>query len=131
VSIEAEEEVVVLYTLHKARGVAPRRSAVEYIIENDFLKAEEGVASVRATMSHLNPIRDSLVRKKHVQTEKSQPHYWYLTDAGRERLFRIARNVFEKTDADRFDQFSETFLRQLRELGRHLSGKNWKTETTE
>jgi restriction endonuclease Mrr len=123
--VDREEEVIILYALHRCGGKGSKARIIHFITENDLLKPREGDTELRQTRetkieNDLAWARENLKEKRQLSMPKHG--VWQITDLGRERLFRVAGTIHsKKPDADWFHRYNERFITEMSELGRKLS----------
>ena len=125
--ITREEEIAVLYALHCCGGKATKSRVVEFIIRNELLQPRAGdddvVSSGESRIANrIAWSRENLKEKK--QLAMPEIGTWQITDAGRERLFRLAARLFDDPEGSvqllddlMWDRFTPSFLDKLRKVG--------------
>ncbi|MGD0538184.1 MAG: winged helix-turn-helix domain-containing protein [Verrucomicrobiota bacterium] len=130
--IDLEEQIVILYALHGGGGKGRKGRIMQFIIQNGLMKPREGDAEHRQTNE--TKLENDVAWAREDLKEQgwlSMPRhgFWQITQAGREKLLRVAKAVYEKKldeDGDLlFDRFNAKLLGELRELGqRAADGKS-------
>jgi len=124
-TLDKEDQVVVLYALHRCGGKGSKSRIIYYIIENRLLKPREGDANIRQTRetrveNDLAWARENLKERKYLTMPKHG--VWQITDSGREALFSVARAIHaQKAGGDWFERCSDKFIAEMTDLGRKLS----------
>jgi hypothetical protein len=121
--VDLEEQLVILYALHKCGGNGRKGQIIRYIIRNELMKPRPGDTEHRQTGE--TKLENDLAFARRDLKEKgwlSMPDrgFWQITQAGREKLFRVAKAIYENKLDERldfaFDRFSTKLLGELREL---------------
>lgn len=127
--VTAEEEVIVLYAVYCLGGAPTKAVATEFILSRDFLQPLPGDHEIVATgetriANRIAWAREDLTRKNPVQLSMPHRGIWQITQAGQDRLFRIAKqsHLDENDGLSTFDdiiwdRFTGTFMKGLRGLG--------------
>lgn len=130
-----ELQVVILYTLYKKAGKASDERTISFIKDGGFLKEGERDNIIVTTGEDWisNRIRYEVATLKELgQIEKrtiGEKGVWRLSDAGRDRVNRAAKYLFNKEIKDSLDsltmdyiweRFTPKFLELMRELGAKL-----------
>jgi len=124
-NIDRQEEVVILFELNNHGGRMSKARAIATVIASGFLKPLPGDTVIRqsretAIENDLAWARENLKEKR--QLTMPERGIWQITQAGRDRLFRIAKVAHErKAKAESFARYSQSFLDALEALGKHLS----------
>ena len=125
--ITREEEIAVLYALHCCGGKATKSRVVEFIIRNELLQPraidDDVVSSGESRIANrIAWSRENLKEKK--QLTMPEIGAWQITDAGRERLFRLAARLFDDSEGSVqllddliWDRLTPSFLEKLRKVG--------------
>ena len=130
-AITAEEEVVLLYALHRCGGNPTKSRATNYILTNNLLTPRPNDEQLVATGETRIINRIAQVRRNlRASNEVGMPHYgtWQLTDKGKRRLFLAARMLYaQQRDGLGFideltsSRYSADAFQHLRALGAELS----------
>jgi restriction endonuclease Mrr len=133
--IDREEQIVILYALHRCGGKGRKSRIIGFILRNDLMKRREDDLERRQTNE--TKLENDLAWAREDLKEQgclSMPQYgfWQITQAGREKLLRFARAVYEKKldelddlSALLFDRLNTKLLAELRQLGQKaVDGKN-------
>jgi hypothetical protein len=124
-TLDKEDQVVVLYALHQCGGKGSKSRIIYYILQNGLLKPREGDTDIRQTSetrleNDLAWARESLKRKQYLTMPKHG--VWQITDLGREAMFKVAKTIYEKKpDENWFERCNEKFIIEMSELGKQLS----------
>ena len=121
---DKQEEVVILFELFSRGGKASKARVTANIIYNGYLKPRPHDHVTRqgreTTLENdLAWARENLKEKG----ELAMPEWgvWQMTEKGKERLFRVARVIYEKQpDATWFERYSQKFLDCVSALGKRL-----------
>src|SRR5580700_2244628 len=102
-TLDKEDQVAVLYALHRCGSKGRKSRIISYIIQKEFLKQRDGDTDIRQTgetriENDLAWARADLKKKKFL----SMPEHgvWQITDFGREKLFGVAKAVYEDNAED-------------------------------
>jgi restriction endonuclease Mrr len=123
--LDREEEIIILYALHRCGGKGSKARIIHFITENGLLKPREGDTELRQTRetrieNDLAWSRANLKEKRQLSMPKNG--VWQIADLGRQRLFRVAGNIHaKKPDPDWFHRYNEKFIAEMAELGGELS----------
>jgi restriction endonuclease Mrr len=110
---------------------ATKSRAVDFILRNQLLQPRDGDDDI--VSSNESRIANRIAWSRENLKEKGQlsmPQIgtWQITQAGRERLFRLATRLYEDTAKELrlfddlvFDRFTSGFLERLRALGVKLA----------
>jgi hypothetical protein len=124
-TLDKEDQVVVLYALHRCGGKGSKSRIIFYISENGLLKPREGDTDMRQTRetrveNDLAWARENLKEKKYLMMPKHG--VWQITNSGRKALFGVARAIYgEKAGRDWFERCSDKFIAEMTDLGKKLS----------
>ncbi len=135
VMINLEEQIIILYALHRCGGKGRKARIIHYITENKLLKPREGDTDMRQKRetkleNDLAWAREDL--KERGWLSMPQHGFWQITESGRHELFQVARavskNVLSEGNFRRyytsslseeyFHRFNEKLIHELRELAR-------------
>ena len=123
--VDLEEQIVVLYALHRCGGKGRKGRIIQFIIQNGLMKPRAGDNEHRETgetslENDLAWARADLKRQGWLSMP--QHGFWQLTQAGREKLLRVAKALSDKNPDQLleflFDRLDAKLLEDLRELGR-------------
>jgi len=123
-TLDKEDQVAVLYALHRCGGKGSKSRIIFYITENALLRKRLEDADIRQNRetrleNDLAWARENLKEKKYLIMPKHG--VWQITDLGCEKLFDVAKAIYTKNpDENWFDRFNKKFITELSELGRML-----------
>jgi hypothetical protein len=126
-SLDREEQAVILYALHRCGGKGRKARIIHYIMTEGLLKTREGDTQLRETSE--TKLENDLAWARQDLKDKGflampENGVWQLTNIGRDKLFKIALAVHEKSpDVNWFQRYSEKFLAQMSALGEHLQSQ--------
>jgi hypothetical protein len=122
--VDLEEQIVILYALHRCGGKGKKGQLIRFIIRNDLMKPRPGDTDHRQTGE--TKLENDLAFAREDLKEQGwllMPEHgvWQITQAGREKLLRVAKAVYEKKLDElpdvAFDRLNTKLLGELRELG--------------
>jgi hypothetical protein len=123
-TLNKEDQVVVLYALYRCGGKGRKSCIIYYIIENNLLRPRKGDNALRqnsetALENDLAWAREDLKRRKYLTMPEHG--FWEITDSGREALFRIAKTIYEKNPNENwFERCNDIFIAEMSGLGKKL-----------
>ena len=123
-TLNKEDQVVVLYALYRCGGKGRKSRIIYYIAENNLLRPRQGDKNLRQNSetvleNDLAWAREDLKRRKYL----AMPEHgiWEITEAGREALFRVAKAIYEqKTDGSWFERCNDIFIAEMSGLGKRV-----------
>jgi hypothetical protein len=124
-TLDKEEQVTILYALHRCGGKGSKARIIFYVIQNELLKPREGDTDMRQTRetrveNDLAWARADLKDKKFLTMPKHG--VWQITDLGREKLFGVAKKIYaNKADETWFERCNKKLITEMFELGKTLS----------
>ena len=94
-TLNKEEEVLILYAMHIRGGKGSKGSIIRFIISNNLMQPHADDTEWR---QYETKVENDLAWARQSLKDKGQlsmPEHgtWQITELGRERLFRIARNI--------------------------------------
>jgi hypothetical protein len=128
--IDREEQIVILYALYRCGGKGRKGRIIGFIIQNDLIKLRQDDAERRQTNeskleNDLAWAREDL--KEQGLLSMPQHGFWQITPAGREKVLRFAKAVYDKKldEVDEltalvYGRLNAKLLGELRELGAKL-----------
>lgn len=123
-TLDKEEEIIVLYALHACGGKGSKKRILYYIHENMLCKPRDGDGEIRsANETKLDNDLAWAAKNLKGQGHVTAPAHgiWAISPLGKDRLFRVAEKAAtypeEKLLAAPCERLSEPFLGRLRKLG--------------
>jgi hypothetical protein len=122
--VDLEEQIVILYAVHRCGGKGRKGQVIRFIIRNDLMKARPGDTDHRQTGE--TKLENDLAFAREDLKEQgwlSMPEHgvWQITQTGREKLLRVAKALYDmKPDQIRdplYERLNAKLLGELRELG--------------
>jgi hypothetical protein len=126
-SVDKEEEIIILYALYSCGGKGRGTRIIFYIVVNGLIKPRPGDAELRQNgetvlENDLAFSRENLKEKRQLSMPKHG--FWQITNLGSERLFRVAAAMHaSKPAAEQFSRYTDKFITQMVELAKKLSEK--------